>query len=214
MPTRSALRQQFMQTDTSTPMDQATLMREAMKAQVQPGMARGAPERLGPIKRMINEAIVGKIVDPLVRRAEAARQRRKAAGINMTHQMSAAVDRTAQAKRDILRTQSDEERYNKANLGLAVSKMATDFYTQYRATADPTDPIQKEIDELLKEDEEFGEDLLSFGDERYGETGRPGEGFIVNPREAEIMDQRKMLADLYERYGLQLQGNPAAIGAY
>ena len=203
-----ALMQQFMQTDTSTPMDQATLMREAMKAQSRPQEARGAPERLGPIKRMINEAVVGRVLEPLMQRAEAARVRRSAAATNMANQMSAAVEQTARVKRDILRTQSDEDRYTAGERALLGAKFATDLYAQFKATEGPDlDPLQKEIEELLSDQEEYGEDLLSFGEDKM-----LGERPFVSA--GEVADQRRMLEELYARYGLQLQGNPAAIGEY
>ena len=200
-----ALMQQYMQTNTGAPMDQATLMREAMKAQSRPQEPRGAPERLGPIKRMMNAAVVGRVLEPLMQQAEAARIRRGLKANQMAHEMSAAIEKTARVKRDIVQTQSDEERYQKAQLGLAVSKMATDFYTQYRTTADPTDPLQKEIDSLLRDDEYDTGELLSFGEESTAGTGR----FVSA---GEVQDQLQMLHDLYARYGIYHNVGPGADG--
>ena len=203
-----ALMQQFMQTDTSTPMDQATLMREAMRAQSRPQEARGAPDRLGPIKRMINEAVVGRVLEPLVQRAEAARVRCSAAATNMANQMSAAIEQTARVKKDILKTQSDEERYAAGEKALLGAKFATDLYAQFKATEGPDlDPVQKEIEELLKDEEEYGEDLLSFGEDKMlGNRPFVGAG--------EVSDQLKMLHDLYARYGVFHNVGPGPDGRH
>lgn len=211
MPLRSALDQRFMDTASGTPMPVASLMRESMKAQNPPGMARGAPERLGPVKRMINEALVGEVVAPLVQKAEAARQKRNLTKNALAGALSTAIDNRKRVESDIEKTQSDEERDEKRKLAVILAKQAFDMFTHYQSTADPTDPVQKEIDDLLAEDEAVGGDLLSFG-EGQKDYYMPDEGFIVNPREAEIMDQRKMLTDLYERFGIYHNVGPGPEG--